>query len=383
MSEGTARTIFCWIQIVLPFRYSAIFVVRLRKFRCEGDCKAMEKNTQKAQLAELLTAIESVRQFTPNYTVSESPVNVEFTAGVKHSEGAIYLWIAGGAVAPESRFPPVGRFPPIAISGGGAVTMPSIRSYHRQQLASRGLPDTGDSEGFACAVFADHWLQKQISGERWPHTEQNEVTSKAPRPLQSRVRNKGRSQTSAVGSDPYNFVLQFDESEIEELVNRRLESVNEDDTMQAGRSIRAGNYTRENLRIILSWKLEGLWPNKHLSELDQNDDKRIADALQKALTAKSEKEAIEELDGLAGIGVPVASAILTAIYPERYTIIDINALAGLGVSNELQDRADYYVFYLQNCRDLAYKCRRSLRDIDHALWQCGEDIRQRRRQMRR
>jgi hypothetical protein len=286
-------------------------------------------------------------------------------------------------VTPESRFPPVGRFPPVAISEGGAVTMPSIRSYHRQQLASRGLPDTGPSEGFACAVFADHWLQKQLSGERWRHTEQNEVAPKTPKPLQSGARNKQRSQTSAVKSDPYNFVVQFDESEIEELVNRRLKSVNEDDAMQAGRSIRDGNYTRENLRVILSWKLEGLWPNKHLSELDQNDDKRIAAALQKALAAKSEKEAIEELDGLVGIGVPVASAILTATYPERYTIIDVNALAGLGVSNELQGRADYYVLYLRNCRDLAHEYQRSLRDIDHALWQCGEDIRQKRRQTRR
>ena len=133
---------------------------------------------QEAQLNTLLGTIESVRGFKPECTLSETPANVAFTKGVEHFAGTIYVRIAAMADGSNGRLPPVGRFPPIAISPRreksgaklGAVTMPSIKSYRRRQLASGGLPDVGGSEAFACAVFADHWLRKQISGERWSHS---------------------------------------------------------------------------------------------------------------------------------------------------------------------------------------------------------------------
>ena len=43
-------------------------------------------------------------------------------------------------------------------------------------------------------------------------------------------------------ADPYNFVLQFQPSEIDDLVSRRLTNVDQDKAFQAGRNIANGNY---------------------------------------------------------------------------------------------------------------------------------------------
>jgi hypothetical protein len=118
---------------------------------------------QELQLQKFLSTVRLVRGFEPHYVIRESPEDIEFTSGVKPVDGAVYLWIAA---APDGSH---GEFPPIAFSPReGAVSMPSIRTYVREQLLpSNGLRDVGGSEGFACAVFADRYIQKQRSGERW------------------------------------------------------------------------------------------------------------------------------------------------------------------------------------------------------------------------
>jgi hypothetical protein len=66
-------------------------------------------------------------------------------------------------------------------------------------------------------------------------------------------------------------------------------------------------------------------------------DLEIADALDLAMAARTDPAAVAVLTGLAGVDVPVASAILTAVDPQRFTIIDFRALWSLGI-----ERAAYY-----------------------------------------
>jgi hypothetical protein len=47
----------------------------------------------------------------------------------------------------------------------------------------------------------------------------------------------------AASADPYHFVLQFDSSEIDSHVARRLTKVHEEEAMEAGRSIADRNYS--------------------------------------------------------------------------------------------------------------------------------------------
>ncbi len=176
-------------------------------------------------------------------------------------------------------------------------------------------------------------------------------------------------------ADPYNFTLQFQLSEIDGLVSRRLPTVDQDKAFQAGRSIANGNYTRDNLNVIVAWKMEGVHLTRVMSYLGQNTDAEIDHALRSAMKADTERSAIEILDRLRGVGVPVASAILTTVDPEKYTIIDIYALKSLGVADGPTTESIYYLAYLRKCRELAHQLKISLRTLDHALWQWGYEHR--------
>jgi hypothetical protein len=72
--------------------------------------------------------------------------------------------------------------------------------------------------------------------------------------------------------------------------------------------------------------------------------------------------------------MPVASAILTAQNPARYTVADFRALNSLHTMGLLEDSGDspnwdrWWVHYLDACRWLAHGWGMSLRDADRALW---------------
>ena len=163
------------------------------------------------------------------------------------------------------------------------------------------------------------------------------------------------------------FQLQFEPAEIKRLAARY---VYDDDTgaLEAGRSIAGGDYSRANIETIFRWKTGG----RGISRLRRNSDAEIRDALRLAVTAQTERAAVSVLCGLSGVEIPVASAILTAVDPERYTIIDYRALESLGVQSSWHT-VDSYLAYLNQCRELARQNGVSLRDFDRALWQWSKE----------
>jgi hypothetical protein len=78
--------------------------------------------------------------------------------------------------------------------------------------------------------------------------------------------------------------------------------------------------------------------------------------------------AVSVLSGPYGVEIPVASAVLTAVAPERYTIIDYRALKALGEKRTWHS-VDSYLAYLLCCRKLVRENGVSLRELDRALWQ--------------
>ena len=163
------------------------------------------------------------------------------------------------------------------------------------------------------------------------------------------------------------FKLQFEPADIPGLA-KRYGPENDNKALAAGSRIRGGEYTRKNLSEIFEWKTKG----RGRSRLLRNTDKEISDALSLAVSAKTERAAISVLVGLQGVNVPVASAILTAIDIERYTVIDFRALEALGYKSA--DRSvNFYLTYLDFCRQLAKRHKVRLRDLDRALWQWSEE----------
>jgi hypothetical protein len=83
---------------------------------------------------------------------------------------------------------------------------------------------------------------------------------------------------------------------------------------------------------------------------------------------------VETLLRIYGIGLSIASAILTICYPDEFTVLDYRAwesLQELGVDG-LPPKEPYdtptYLQYCQVCQDLARRLGLSLRDLDRALW---------------
>jgi hypothetical protein len=168
-------------------------------------------------------------------------------------------------------------------------------------------------------------------------------------------------------SQAFPFSLQFDPQDIRKYASRYAYA---DDTafFTAGQRIADGDYTRANFDIIFRWKTGG----RGKSRIDRNSDVEIADTLRLAVSAKTDRAAIAVLTGLFGVDVPVASAILTAINPDKHTILDFRALEGLGIDSK--DRSvDFYLQYLSACRRLSQECGLSLRELDRALWQWSKE----------
>jgi hypothetical protein len=138
---------------------------------------------------------------------------------------------------------------------------------------------------------------------------------------------------------------------------------NDERAFAAGSRIRGGDYRRSNLEEIVAWKSE-----RRLALIGDNSDSEIADALRLALRAREPRSALAVLTGLRGVGTPMASAILTALDQERYTVIDFRALEALGVADADADLEFYVRRYLPECKRLASEAGVSLRTLDRALW---------------
>jgi hypothetical protein len=159
------------------------------------------------------------------------------------------------------------------------------------------------------------------------------------------------------------LVLQFDAAEIP-VWAARYDARGDDVALAAGARIAEGDFSRANLTAIFKWKTR----NRGISRLHRNSDADVADALRLAVSAVTDRSAIAVLRGLSGVDTPVASAILTAINPQRFTVIDFRALQSFGT--DTADRSlPFYLTYLGCCREVAAKYGVSLRDFDRALWQ--------------
>ena len=159
------------------------------------------------------------------------------------------------------------------------------------------------------------------------------------------------------------FVPQMTQEQAGEL-SSRYAADGDEDALAAGQAIHSGDRSRSNLDRIYRWKTNG----RGKSRLLRNTDQEIWDALCLAMAARTPRAAIALLRGLTGVDTPVASAIMTAIWPESFTIIDFRALEALGCS--VADRSlPFYLSYLSFCLDQAAHWSMTLRQLDRALWQ--------------
>ncbi len=161
------------------------------------------------------------------------------------------------------------------------------------------------------------------------------------------------------------FELQFDPREIPALA-ARFPATDDGPAAQAGAAARAqGYYTRAQFLIVCAWKTPRSRPR-----VAANREPEVRAATRAALTAGDERERMEALLALAGVGVPTASTLLYFAAPDRYPILDVRALESLGErATRSTYPVSYWLEYLAACRALALRHGVDLRTLDKALWQ--------------
>src|SRR3954451_17647060 len=139
-------------------------------------------------------------------------------------------------------------------------------------------------------------------------------------------------------------------------------------------------FNRAELEIVLEWKLRPRFHKQAIERIADYPEDVIRETTRKAFAADDDVTAARGLTALPSVGMPVASAILTAQNPERYTVADFRALNSLHAMGFLEDSGDtpnwerLWVPYLDVCRSLASGWEMSLRDADRALWAANGDL---------
>lgn len=152
-----------------------------------------------------------------------------------------------------------------------------------------------------------------------------------------------------------------------------------------------GYISRPQLRRIGRWKAQSGRIDRWLKS---NSQQEVEIHTAAAFNASKEKTAIEELTELDGVGVPVASAILTMFDPTKYAIIDYRALRALAfIQPQLADpqnypqyvefmdhfrsynsQADAYEFFITEVQQISSNQNLDPREVDMALWSFDESV---------
>ena len=141
---------------------------------------------------------------------------------------------------------------------------------------------------------------------------------------------------------------------------------------------------REEFINICKWKSPR--PKKHYQK---NSKKKIEEITREVFAKHPDTESqMTELLKLKGVNIPVASALLTVIYPKIYCIVDFrvwNSLLWIEEKKYLfkdysiffdfinnfrgYDTIKSYISYMEKIKKLAKKHRMVPREIEMALWQ--------------
>jgi len=138
--------------------------------------------------------------------------------------------------------------------------------------------------------------------------------------------------------------------------------------------------TKQDILWILRWKL-GRIKEPNAQTVSDDSMAAINKAVKDAGKVSCRVDAINALDKIPGIGLATATAILTACYPEEFTILDWRALETLNLfpsrmSPEKQGEhsaddwtaKDYINEYLPRVKEQRDSWECTLRDTDRALW---------------
>lgn len=166
---------------------------------------------------------------------------------------------------------------------------------------------------------------------------------------------------------------------VEPLIREYLSQAEEAHTKALIRSLtwaRSRGYLKKvELEAICRWKSP-----RAIHHIRSNSHKSIRSRTHAALETRSEHARLEELTRLAGVSVPMASAILMLLNPRRYGVIDIRVWQllhkfGTVTSNERGVRFTFrnWFQFMMIIRHFARKLGVTPRDVERALFYAHRD----------
>ncbi len=115
-----------------------------------------------------------------------------------------------------------------------------------------------------------------------------------------------------------------------------------------------------------------LWKSRRPKNLyEQNKPEKIKECTKKVFTEQNERNKIELLTNLKGVGIPTASAILCITNPEEYPVIDvrcIETLIDLKLIAWNTINLNNWIEYLAIVRELANRHSKTAREIEKGLF---------------
>jgi hypothetical protein len=165
------------------------------------------------------------------------------------------------------------------------------------------------------------------------------------------------------------FALQFPIERVPEYA-ARFPSGDDGEALAIGRNARErGHYTLEEFRKVCRWKTPRSAPL-----VAQNSAAAVVSLSGVALSEmSSERERIEALRSLRGVGWPTASVLLHLAYPDRYPILDKRVVHALGVRAPSTYSFHFWEAFVGAWRQLAEEAGVDGRTFDKALWQWSKE----------
>jgi hypothetical protein len=165
------------------------------------------------------------------------------------------------------------------------------------------------------------------------------------------------------------FALQFAIERVPEYA-ARFPSEDDDEALAIGRNARErGYYTLEEFRKVCRWKTP-----RSVPLVVQNSAATVQGVTRVALSeTSSERQRIEALRSLRGVGWPTASVLLHLAYPDRYPILDKRVLHALGVRGRSTYSFRFWEAFVTDWRQLAKEAGVGGRTFDQALWQWSKE----------
>jgi len=132
----------------------------------------------------------------------------------------------------------------------------------------------------------------------------------------------------------------------------------------------AGEFGRAEFLAMCRWKSPRSAP-----QCERNSARVIRRVSRLALGTRDERERLEALCGLHGVGVPTASAILTLVDPRRYGVLDIRVWKLLFRAGAVEGNprgqgfhGEHWLQYLACLRREARRLRASVRRVELSLF---------------